>query len=399
MPSEPVPALFQLYFYSALVMTVLVSLIAVVLYRRAVRRNMLASDNPNQALPISSKDSAESRAFAVGPASEYAVAEHRLKIRLALIYSGAILGVVLLAVWIRFFQWEHYLIAGSIMFMMWRGACGSGVAFALSAALLAAIGIPHLAVLLVWTWRRAAVVFVLYVGVWAACAFALAIVLNGWSIAEWASTLVLAQLFLIFLIAPQPFLLLLLTGNRRVRAVGPMTLAGSLVFCAALLGTFFLIPEAYRLQLASAQVGNSLGRWGGLVITAGIAVLFVIGLLWVSWHFLRLLANLYESKAYSDRQLLVDCWSLMVILYVFARLGETPGTPRVLIALAFIVFFVYRLSIQVALRLLVPRIERPPNRRLLLLRTFGFQGRTGEAARCDRPALALPWRCSDDRRN
>jgi tetratricopeptide (TPR) repeat protein len=249
-----------------------------------------------------------------------------------------------------------------------------GVALLLSAALFAAIGIPLLAVLLAWSWRRAAAVFLVYVGVWAAGALALIIVLYGWSMANWASTLVVAQVFLIALIAPQPFLLLLLTGYRRLRAVVPMTLAGSLLFCAALLGSFFLMPEMHRLRLLQPQV--MLGHAGAFFISAGMLVLFVSASLFLCWRLLRLLASLYERKLYSDRQLLVDSWSLVLILYAFARLGETPGTPQLLIAIAFIVFFVYRLLIHVGLRLLIPGIERPPCRRLLLLRTFGFQRRT-----------------------
>jgi tetratricopeptide (TPR) repeat protein len=370
MPSEPVPLVFQLYFYSAIVMTVLVSLSAIVLYRRAVRRNMLTSDASDPVLPTTAVDDAAVRAFPTGPSGNYAVAEHRLKIRLALIYSAAILGIALLAVWIRFFSGNTTLIRGSIMFMMWRGYLGSSLAAVLSAALVAAIGIPLLAVLLAWNWRRAAAVFVVYVGVWAVITFALLIVLHGWSTANWAGTLVLAQFFLVGIIAPQPFLLLLITGNRRVRAVAPMTLAGSLVFCAVVLGAFFLTPEVYRLQLVPTQVLKSLGHSGALFIIAGALALFVC------WCLLLLLARLYERKVYSDRQLLVDCWSLVIILYVFARLGETPGTPQLLIAIGFIGFLVYRLLIQIALLLLVPGIERPPNRRLLLLRTFGFQKRT-----------------------
>jgi tetratricopeptide (TPR) repeat protein len=374
MPSEPVPLLFQLYFYSAIAMAVIVSLIAIVLYRRAVRRNMLAKDGSRPVLPIAPVDGETRSRLPLVPAGDYAVAALRVKIWIALIYSGAILAVGLFAAWIRFFTGNTTLIRGSIMFLMWKGPLGGPVALGLSASLFSAVGIPLLAVLLAWSWRRAAAVFVLYVGVWAAGAFALMVVRYGWRMADWASTLVLAQVTLIGLVAPQPFLLLLVTGNRRVRAVVPMTLAGSLVFCAVLLGAAFLQAEVNRSLATKAF--ESLGKSGHLVTIALILALLITVSLMVCWSALRVLATLYERKLYSDRQLLVDCWSLVVILYVFARLGETPGTPQVLIAIAFIVFFVYRLLIHIALRLLVPRIRRPPNRRLLLLRTFGFQKRT-----------------------
>jgi hypothetical protein len=357
MPSEPVPALFQTYFYCAIGLAVIVSLIAVFLYRREVRRNM-GTRNPATGV-LTVPESKPAHGPRVRPTIDYAVTERRLKIRLSLVYSAAILGVVALAVWTRFFAGQTTLIRGSIMFLMWRGALGSPVAFALSAALFAAIGIPLLAIVVAWSWRRAAVVFVLYVTVWAADAFGVMTGLYGWSMANWASTLVLAQCSLIGLVALEPFLLLALTGNRRVRAVVPMTMAGSLVFCAMLVGAAFLFP-------APGHLISRLSAGAGLALAA----------LLVCWGFLRVLARLYERKAYSDRQLLVDCWSLMIILYVFARLGETPGTPQLLIASAFLVFLVYRLFIQAALRLLTGSIQRPPNRRLLLLRTFGFQRRT-----------------------
>src|SRR6185436_1692982 len=119
---------------------------------------------------------------------------------------------------------------------------------------------------------------------------------------------------------------------RRVRAVIPMTLAGSFVLCALLLGGLF-VPGAVSPSLASR-----LWSVGPLYF----ACLAIISLL-VCWRALRLLATFYENKFYSDRQLLADCLSLVVILYVFARLGETPGTPQVLIGIGFIVFCIYRL--------------------------------------------------------
>lgn len=361
MHSEPVPPEFQLYFYSAIILAAIVSLIVIVLYRRAVHRNMLTRDEGNPDLATTSGEAAPARPFPNGRASDYALAEQYVKARIALIYSGAILCVVLLSVWIRFFSGTTILIRGSIMFMMWRLALGNFVALALSTLLFSAMGIPILAVLLAWNWRPAIARFLVFVAAWAAGTFALMIVVHGWSIANWAMTLVVFQIGLVALVAPQPFLLLLLTGHRRVRAVAPMTLAGSFVFCAVLLGGLFLRPAVFRL-----------GTLSGI---ARIAALVILSLL-VCWSLLRLLAVLYERKVYSDRQLLVDCWSLVVILYAFARLGETPGAPWLLIAAAFIVFLAYRLLIQLALRLLVRRIERLPNRRLLLLRTFGSQRRT-----------------------
>jgi len=370
-PSQPIPFGFQLYFYSSIVIAVLFSLVAIVLHRRVVRQNMIAVGQSDAVPPTTAIDrEAALRVLPAGPMSDYSTAETRLKRRLVVIYGAAIFGVTLLAAWIRFFTGNTTLIRGSIMFMMWQGYLGRFGALAVSGALFAAIGIPLLAVLLAWSWWRAAAVFVLHVSVWAAAAFTIIVVFFGWRQADWASTLVLAQVYLIGLIAPQPFLLLLLTGNRRVRAVAPMTLAGSLVLCGALLGMFSLTVETYRLHWLPAKLLELLGHSGTLFVMAGGIALFVC------WCLLRLLGNLYAKKVYSDCQMLVDCWSLVMIMYVFARLGETPGTPKLFIASAFVLFFVYSVLIHAALRLFLRGIERPPNRRLLLLRTFGFQKRT-----------------------
>ena len=133
---------------------------------------MLARDEVDPVLTIAAADkSAVRRVLHRASMGAYAATERRLKIRLTLIYGTAILGVVILAVWIRLFSGNTTLIRGSIMFMMWRGSLGSSVAFVLSAVLVAMIGIPLVAVLLAWNWRRAAAIFVLYGAAWAACAF------------------------------------------------------------------------------------------------------------------------------------------------------------------------------------------------------------------------------------
>jgi hypothetical protein len=84
MLSEPIPPLFQLYFYSAIILAALVSLIAIFLYRRAVWANMLTSDESSPVLPTSAVDSAAARAFPVGPASDYTTTELRLKLKIRL---------------------------------------------------------------------------------------------------------------------------------------------------------------------------------------------------------------------------------------------------------------------------------------------------------------------------
>ncbi len=51
MPSQPIPFGFQLYFYTSIVIAALFSLVAVVLYRRVVRQNMVAVGRPDAVSP------------------------------------------------------------------------------------------------------------------------------------------------------------------------------------------------------------------------------------------------------------------------------------------------------------------------------------------------------------
>jgi hypothetical protein len=289
-PSEPVPLGFEQYFYSAIAIAVVFSLIAIVVYRRMVRRNMLSRQAIDPVLPVTTMDRTAVHALPVGPGSDYGMADLRLKIRLILIYSAAIFGLALLAVWIRFFNGSVTLIRGSTMFVMWQALLGSAGALTMSAVLFAAIGIPFLAVLLAWDWCRAAAAFVVYVGVWAALAFTIVTVFHGWNWANGAIVLIAAQLAFIGFYAPDPFLLLLLTGNRRVRSVFPMTLAGSFVFCGIILGMSSLTAEVYRLQLLPNRMLTLLGHSRALFLIEGLMAVFV------SWWLLRLLATLYEKK-------------------------------------------------------------------------------------------------------
>src|SRR6185295_1557750 len=353
MRSEPVPLVFQLYFYGAIALALLVSLIAVASYRRAVSRNMLMKAGSIPAFRTPLSDGILSH-VPVEPSADYTEAARRLKLRLILIYGGAIFVVSAFAAWIRFFTGNTTLIRGSIVFVIWRRFLDGPGALTVSASLFSAVGIPLVAVLLAWHWRRAAAIFMLYVGSWATVAFALIVARHGSGMADFARMIVVGQLYLIGLIAPLPFLLLLVTGNRRVRAVIPMTLAGSFVFCALILGGLF-VPGAVLPSLASR-----LWPVGPLFFFASLTIISLL----VCWRALRVLAAFYERKFYSDRQLLADSLSLVVILYVFARLGETPGTPQLLIGLGFIVFCVYRALVQIGLRCSVPHLVRPPRRRL-----------------------------------
>src|SRR4051812_18758249 len=126
--SEPVPPLFELYFYSAIVVAVLVSLIAVVLYRRAVLRNMLIKGSGIADSPEQPEYRPILRNVEPAAVSNYLSTEHRLKSRLGSIYIIAILAVSMLAVWIRFCTGTLVLFSGSAFYVMWEAFLGSFIA-------------------------------------------------------------------------------------------------------------------------------------------------------------------------------------------------------------------------------------------------------------------------------
>jgi hypothetical protein len=93
----------------------------------------------------------------------------------------------------------------------------------------------------------------------------------------------------------------------------------------------------------------------------------------VCWRGLRWLGERYDAKAFSDVQLLVDSWWLIIIFAECASLASDFGWFALLGLSAFVV---YRAVVELGLRLWP--VDRSPSRhgRLLLLRVFGFQRRT-----------------------
>ena len=100
---------------------------------------------------------------------------------------------------------------------------------------------------------------------------------------------------------------------------------------------------------------------------------------YLSWCAIRAVSRAYEAKVFSDQQLLVDSWWIIVVFWIFALLtvGAYSDDRAAMIPLAGLALLVaYRLTVAWGLKRLVKPLPRPPNRRLLLLRAFGFQKRT-----------------------
>jgi hypothetical protein len=169
-----------------------------------------------------------------------------------------------------------------------------------------------------------------------------------------------------------PFAVILLSGWRRVRAVMPLALAGTLLFGfgSMLFRDVFvraLNVESFRAAFLSGAVFSSLE-------TVQYALFMVVSLPvgWLAWRLLHVLAAAFANKRFSDIQLIVDCWWAIVAAEVTAMsLSSALGVWGIAAGIA--AFLAYRLAVAAVLR-----GHRPPQAapRLLLLRVFGYQART-----------------------
>lgn len=170
-----------------------------------------------------------------------------------------------------------------------------------------------------------------------------------------------------------PLALIALTGWRRVRAVMPLAFAATLLFG---FGSIFfrdllvraLNVETFRSMFLSGAVLSSLQ-----VVQYAIFMIVSLPVGWIAWRLLIVLAGAFANKRFSDIQLIVDCWWAVVAAEVTATtLSITHGFAGIAGGAA--AFLAYRLSVFAVLHRLRPPEAAP--RRLLLLRVFGYQGRT-----------------------
>lgn len=350
------PGILSSYFLFAILLTIPVSIVLLLSYRRAVARGMRGVAG---ALADSGQDAPGAAANTLATVAETTRVPRRervIRLRLALVYSlgggaaaAVLTGLVFLSPGLDF----------SVVraFAVWFVRCWPIV--------------PVLAVLLAWSRRKTLLAFLLYVaaGVTAILAWSFFSLLvlgradttpfaNAWSL-----------LLLLGWEASLPYLFILITGGRRLRAVSPLVLAGLLVFsyCALIL---------LNVVFVTAMDHPS---WRGPLLAFGphsYYVWFMLAALPVGfacWRALRWLGERFEAKAFSDLQLLVDIWWLITIFSACATLASDLGWFALVGLSAFVVY-----RAVVALGLSVWRIDRtlPAHGRLLLLRVFGFQRRT-----------------------
>lgn len=349
--ADPLGGKLLFFFMLALALAIPTSIGLLKAYAWSVARGMLALGGGQTSHPNPPPTPAANTS---GTPADYQAAERRLHGRLLAVYglcgaipalSAALIDLSLQGEEIRLVRVFAYAAAG------------------------AAMVIPMMRVYLGWSLATGVRNFILYI--LACCALVVAgPLLSHWLHGELDLTLVAnAGWFLTFLLVTTwlPFLLMVITGLPRLRAIAPMSLLGCL---ALVLGPALALEWAQAAAFGGpgAQVLLTLGLTG----TIGLALLPGAGLAFLA---MGAIARLYRAKRFSDLQLLTDSWWLLVMYLGYTQLVSAHGKGW-LMFLGMAVFAVYRLAVGWGFRSAFPLAGLPPNRRLLLLRVFGDTARS-----------------------
>lgn len=172
------------------------------------------------------------------------------------------------------------------------------------------------------------------------------------------------------------FALVLLTARRRIRPVMPLAMAAMLVFGFALTLFRMAFTEALNVQAIQEVLLGAAAITSTQVMYYGLFMILVLPVGWVPWRLLQSVASRFQKKRFSDVQLIVDCWWLIVTAdATVTNLANTYGVAGIVAGVG--AFAVYRVTVGLGLSRLsdsTPSIAG--TKRLLLLRVFGFQART-----------------------
>jgi hypothetical protein len=157
--------------------------------------------------------------------------------------------------------------------------------------------------------------------------------------------------------------------------VTPLALSSTLVFGFALMLFREALTEAVNLEAIRSVLLDLSALTSEYVMYYGVFMVLVLPVGWVAWRLLQYLATQFEGKRFSDVQLVVDCWWLIVTAdELVTHLATTYGLGGIVAGIA--AFAAYRIGVALALAWLPDPHRDQPKRRLLLLRVFGYQART-----------------------
>ncbi len=351
------PGILLQYFGYSLLLALPISLVLLARYRQQLLRGMLSTGGE---APVAHAEASRAQAGAAAESPLPSVS----RTRLVVLNAVAAVAAATLTTWL-------YLVVDSLSFNPIRGlTIGYPATWPLAATLPTILALPRwLSLLLSAGWCVLGAALVVGCGlIFGAEGGSAVTYLTGY-------TTVLAHVALV------PWLIVWVTGSRKLRPVSPIVLAGLLVFSFGSFGVqraFIATIDHESLRPLLLRIPRIDSLW---------FLLAALPLGWTCWILLRWLSRQYEAKKFSDTQLLVDTWWL-IAAFVFSTYLSTEVGWRGLVGLT--AFAAYRLTMEMGFRLWPLRTSASGRRRLLLLRVFGFRRRTEQLF----DAIAQRWRFS-----
>jgi len=161
--------------------------------------------------------------------------------------------------------------------------------------------------------------------------------------------------------------------NRRVRAVGPLILAFMIMAVSGAVIALNIISSSEGLMRGVSNVGSALGFEAITIFVLlhlfGFALFALLG-----WPLLRRLGRGYQKKRMSDQSLTLDAlWLLFGVVQSFTLVFE--GWAWIFTGI--VAFGMYKVVIRIGFNLVAGQTGEPPGKRtLLLLRVFSLGHRS-----------------------